>query len=83
MKAKQKEYDTLIKNLSLGVFPPEVAADIGERLATLKSEIDSMMATEPPKDYTVETVTGWLNSLRNAPDEKAAHLLIERIDVEP
>lgn len=81
VEAKQKEYDNLLQNLSSGVFPPDVAKDIGARLGELKIEIDTMMAMEPPKDYTVETITDWLTSLKAAPDEKAIHLLIERIDI--
>ena len=34
-----------------------------------------------PKDYTTEQIEAWLSSLRAAADEKAIHLLVERIDV--
>lgn len=81
VEAKQKEYDNLLQNLSSGVFPPDVAKDIGTRLGELKIEIDTMMNMEPPKDYTVETITSWLDSLKAAPDEKAIHLLIEKIEI--
>lgn len=78
---KQKEYDTLLKNLSSGVLPSDVVADIGKRMTEIKGEIAALEATEPPEDYTVDTIRQWLNALKNSPDEKAVRLLIERIDV--
>ena len=79
--AKQKEYDNLLQNLSLGVFPPEIAKDIGTRLGELKTEIDTMMNMEPSKDYTVDNITTWLESIKAAPDEKAVQLMIEKIEI--
>lgn len=70
-----------MNNLSGGALPSEVIADIGKRMKALKDEIDALKESKPPQDYTVEQIETWLNSLKNAPDEKAIHLLIERIDV--
>lgn len=81
---QQKKYTKSLQNLLSGVFPPEVAKDIGPRLGELgelKVKIDTIMNMEPPKDYTVDTISAWLYSLKDAPDEKVFHLLIERIDV--
>ena len=78
---KQAQYETLMSNLSSHELPPEVVADIGRRMKNLRDEMDALRETEPPKDYTVEQIEAWLASLKNAPDEKAVHLLIERIDV--
>ena len=78
---KQGEYDTLLKNLSSGVLPPDVVADIGKRMGEIKAEIKALEETKPPEDYTVDTIRQWLNALKNSPDEKAVRLLIERIDV--
>ena len=78
---KQKEYDTLLKNLSSGVLPSDVVADIGQRMTEIKDEIKALEATEPPEDYTVDTITRWLNALKNNPDEKSVKLLVKRIDV--
>ena len=78
---KQSQYDALMSNLSTGELPPEVVSDIGRRMKALKDEMDALIETEPPKDYTIEQIETWLSSLKNAPDEKAVHLLIERIDV--
>ena len=78
---KQKEYDTLLKNLSSGVLPSDVVSDIGQRMTEIKAEIKALEATEPPEDYTVDTIRQWLNALKNNPDEKAVKLLIKRIDV--
>ena len=55
-------------------------ADLGEKMQTLKDEIAALKATKPPKDFTVSTIKAWLESLKAAPDSKAIHLLIERID---
>ena len=45
---KQKEYDTLMRNLSSGVLPSDVVSDIGQRMTEIKAEIKAMEATEPP-----------------------------------
>ena len=78
---KQKQYDTLMGNLASGVLPAEVVADIGVEMKTLKEEIECLKATEPPKDYTVEQIKMWLQSLKDNPDETAIRLLIKRIDI--
>lgn len=36
--------------------------------------------TEPPKDFTVDQIKAWLESIKAQPDEKAVKMLIERID---
>ena len=79
--AKQNEYTALLKNLSSAALPPEVVQDIGDQMQAIKSEIAVLEQTEPPKDFTVDTIKAWLNSLKAVPDEKAIHLLIERIDI--
>lgn len=81
VKAKQQEYDTLMKNLSSGVLPAEVVSDIGQQMQGIKTEISALKATEPPKDFTTDTIKVWLESIKAAPDESAVHLLIERIDI--
>lgn len=81
IQTKQREYDTLLKNLSTGALPQEVVADIGRRMQQIKEEIETLKNTEPPKDFTVEQIKAWLEAIKKAPDERAIHLLIERIDV--
>lgn len=78
---KQQRYDTLMQNLASGVLPPEVVADIGAEMKKLKEEIECLKTTEPPKDYTTETIRNWLEALKNSPDDDAVHLLIKRIDI--
>lgn len=78
---KQNQYDNLMKNLATGALPPEIAADVGEEMKLLKAEIESLKNTEPPKDYTVEQITAWLETLKASKDEGAIHLLIDRIDI--
>ena len=80
IQAKQQEYDTLMKNLSSGVLPAQVVSDIGQQMQEIKVEISTLKATEPPKDFTIDTIKAWLESIKAAPDESAIHLLIERID---
>ena len=43
--------------------------------------MEELRNAPPPKDYTVEQITAWLDSIKVAPDEKAVHLLIDRIIV--
>lgn len=78
---KEEQYNALLDNLAAGTLPQEVVADIGQRMQQVKAEIAALEATEPPKDFTVETIQSWLNAIKAAPDEEGVHLLIERIDV--
>lgn len=79
IREKQDQYEVLMGNLASGVLPAEVVSDIGAKMQQLKGEISALEATEPPKDYTVEQITSWLESLKNCPNDEAIHLLIERI----
>ncbi len=81
IEEKQGRYNALMKNLSTGALPPEIVADIGAEMNALKSEIECLKNTEPPKDYTVEQITAWLETLKASKDEGAIHLLIDRIDI--
>ena len=78
---KQGQYDALVGNLSSGALPSEVVADIGQRMKALKDEMEALRETTPPQDFTTEQITAWLELLKADPDDKAIHLLIERIDV--
>lgn len=81
IKEKQEEYDALMKNLSTGALPAAVVADIGGRMEEIKAEITQLEQTTPPKDFTVPQIKAWLEVLKESADEKAIHLLIERIEV--
>ena len=83
IEAKQGEYDALMKNLSTGALPPAVVADIGEQMQTIKAEIVQLQETTPPTDFTVDQIKAWLEVLKASADEKAVHLLIERIEATP
>ena len=78
---KEEQYNALLDNLAAGTLPPEVVADIGQRMQQVKAEIAALEATEPPKDFTVDTIQSWLNAIKAAPDEEGVHLLMERIEV--
>lgn len=79
---KQKQYDALMSNLSVGALPAEVVADIGSRMQALKAEIAALETAEPPVDHVADTIRDWLQNLRTAPNTQAVRLLIERIDVQ-
>lgn len=81
VREKEKQYNTLMSNLSSSTLPAEVVEDIGQKMQDIKLEIDALENTPPPKDYTTDEITAWLQSLKNAPDNKAVHLLIDRIEV--
>ena len=83
IREKQAQYDALMSNMAGGTLPTEVLTDMGRRMQEIKAEIATLEQAQPPKDFTAETVQGWLQSLRNAPDQAAVRLLIERIDVLP
>lgn len=79
--AEKQQHDALLANLSAGKLPASAVADIGEEMEELKSQIATLENTEPPKDFTVEQIRAWLEAINAASDEKAVHLLIERIDI--
>lgn len=81
IEEKQKQYDFLLSNLSSGVLPAEVVADIASKMQQIKEEIAMLEVTEPPKDFTVEQIRTWLEALKNTPDDKAVRLLVSRIDI--
>ena len=78
---KQATYDNLMKNMMSGVLSPEVMKDINDRMTAIKGEIETLEKAEPPKDYTMETILEWLESIKNAPDQRAVELLIKKIIV--
>ena len=78
---KRTEYNNLIRNLSTSAFAPDVVADISARMNEIKNEIETLENTEPPEEYTSDAIIKWLQAIREAPDKRAIHLLIERIEV--
>ena len=81
VREKEKRYNNLMDTLASGAVNQTVIADITNEMETLKSEIESLKCRKPPKDFTFDCVSQWLEALKANPDEKAIHLLIERIDV--
>ncbi len=77
---KETAYNNLLTNMTSAVLPAEVIKDISEKMSALKKEIDELKEATPPEDYSVDVIQEWLQSIRNAPDEKAVHLLIEHIE---
>ena len=80
IRDKERQYDALLANLSSGALPAEVVADVGRQMQDIKEEIAMLRKTEPPKDFTVDQIKAWLESIKAQPDEKAVKMLIERID---
>ena len=68
-------------NMAKAELPAAVVADLGARLDALKEEIEALKEIEPPKGYTRDQIGAWLESLKEAPADKAIQLLAERIDV--
>lgn len=81
IQEKQAQYDSLMDNLTAGALPPAVLEDIGNKLQEIKTQIETLKKTEPPKDFTTEQVQAWLESIKAQPDREAVRLLVERIDV--
>ena len=52
-----------------------------DRMTTIKGEIETLENAEPPKDYTMETILEWLDSIKKAPDQRVMELLIRKITV--
>lgn len=80
IEKRQNQVDNYMITLGSGALPQEVISDIGAKIVSLKDEIRALESTEPPKDFTVPQIQGWLQSIRTAPDDKAVRLLIERIN---
>ena len=68
-------YETHFNNLTAAAFPADVIQTISLRMQTLKDETEELKNAEPPADYTVDTIKVWLQSIKEAPDEKAIHSL--------
>ena len=79
IKEKETAYNNLLTNMASAVLPPEVIADLSNKMATLKAEIAELREAEPPVDYTASMIKDWLSSIRDTPDSKALRLLINRI----
>ena len=80
IREKEEAYDNLLANMTAAALPDGVMKDIVKKLEQLKNEITELKEAEPPVDYSVDTIQEWLQSIRTAPDEKAVHLLIDRIE---
>ena len=50
-------------------------------MTAIKGEIETLENAEAPKDYTMETILEWLDSIKKAPDQRAVELLIKKITV--
>ena len=79
--AKQNEYDNLVKNLSAATFAPEIISNLNNRLKAIRTKIITLETAEPPEEYTTSTILEWLKAIKAAPDQRAVHLLIDRIEV--
>ncbi len=79
--AKKTEYENMMKNLSSGIIPKAIMQDMMQRMENLQKEIETLENAEPPESYSTDTITNWLNSIKEAPTPKAIKLLIERIEV--
>ena len=77
---KEAAYANLMANMSSAVLPAAVLEDIAAQMTKIKEEIAILQEAEPPVDYTADTIQTWLQSIRTAPDTKAVHLLIARIE---
>jgi len=58
-----------MSNLASGVLPPEVVADIGKKMQSLKQEMGALELTPPPHDFTADQIKAWLNALKNETDD--------------
>ena len=79
--AKKVEYENMMKNLSSGIIPKAIMQDMVQRMENLQKEIETLQNAEPPESYSTDTITDWLNSIKEAPTPQAIKLLVERIVV--
>ena len=81
IKAKEKEYESLLDNMGQSVLSPDILDDITARMKTLKEEIKTLKNTTPPEEASTELIVNWLRAIREAPDSRAVHLLIEKVEI--
>lgn len=81
IEEKEKQYNSLMHNLSLGALPQTVVEDAGKELENIKSEIETLKNTEPPKEIATPHIVNWLENIKHSPSEDAVRLLVERINV--
>ncbi len=81
IEEKEKQYNALMHNLSLGVLPQTVVEDVGKEIENIKSEIETLKNTEPPKEIATPHIVNWLENIKHSPSEDAVRLLVERINV--
>jgi len=79
IKEKQKQYDGLMQALMTGGLSAAIIAEVGNKMESLKNEIDGMTEQRPPKDYTEKNIIDWLNAIKTAPSPESIHLLVEKI----
>ena len=63
------------------VLSPDILDDITARMKTLKEEIKTLKNTTPSEEASTELIVNWLRAIREAPDSRAVHLLVQRIEV--
>ena len=61
------------------MLSPDILDDITARMKTLKEEIKTLKNTTPPEEASTELIVNWLRAIREAPDSRAVHLLIEKV----
>ena len=81
IKAKEKEYESLLDNMGQSVLSPDILSDIHEKMKTIKEEIKVLENTAPPEEYSTDVILDWLKSIRTTPDSRAVHLLIEKVEI--
>jgi hypothetical protein len=79
---KKMQYDNLMNNLMNNSLPEVIASDIGKKMEQLLIEIETLKNLKPAKQKTSETITQWINSIKQSPDEEVVNKLVERIDVQ-
>lgn len=50
------------------------------RMVTPEDWDKALKDAKPPKDFTVEYITAWLEKLKNSPEDEAVQYLLERVD---
>ena len=81
IEEKEKQYNSLMQNLTSGALPPAVVADIGTQMLKIKNEVETLKATKPPKEISTPHISNWLNSIKSASSDDAVKLLVDKIHI--
>lgn len=76
---KEKQIQTLVNRLASPDLPQEAIGVIGEQIATLKKEINSLSEQTPPPQLNEKSILHWINNIKEDLNYDNIQNVIEKI----